>query len=132
MRAIASVLLAVCLCGMARGQAGTERMIVVAPLVGAGTVEDPVRPLGMPARGLPAGVLGMTYVLSDNQKLAIVEITALKRAAIAAVAQTLSASAQAAQVRTFQPHLHSAAEVETAIRAVKKDFKLDAFREVRP
>jgi len=73
----------VCLCGLTRGQgpgfAGAERMIVVVPLVGAGTMDDPRRPLGMPVRGLPPGVTEMTYVLSDDQKLAIVELTALKR-----------------------------------------------------
>ena len=100
-----------------------ERMIVVVPMVGAGTADDPRRPMGMPAGDAkPDSPIGYRYVISDSGQLAIVELTAPSRKHFDTALTAYGASAQA-----FDPLLHDRATVEKALRLIRRDFDLDSF-----
>jgi hypothetical protein len=63
-----------------------ERVLAVVPLVGSGTLSDPIRPMYAPAPsalvpGSRTGILAYTHVLSDDGKLALVEYVAADRSA---------------------------------------------------
>jgi hypothetical protein len=107
--------------------AGMERMIVVTPMIGAGTLADPRRPLGMPPEGLPAGVESLSYVLSDDGKFAIVQVVSRKRLSLTTLAAAVAALPQGRDVATFAPHLHSRDVVERALKLLKKDFRMEEF-----
>lgn len=103
--------------------AALERMIVVVPMVGAGTADDPRRPMGMPAGDAkPDSPIGYRYVISDSGQLAIVELTAPSRKHFDTALTAYGASAQA-----FGPRLHDRATVEKALRLIRRDFDLDSF-----
>jgi len=61
-----------------------ERVLLVVPMVGAGTYSDPRRPLFAPAPGerrTPNGIHSFSYEVSDDGKFALVEFVALDRSA---------------------------------------------------
>ena len=63
-----------------------ERVLAVVPLVGSGTLSDPIRPMYAPAPselvpGSRTGILAYTHVLSDDGKVALVEYVAADHAA---------------------------------------------------
>jgi hypothetical protein len=67
-----------------------ERVLAIVPVIGAGTLEDPVRPEYAPAPATMSptsrtGILGYIHVLSDDGKSALVEYVARDRSAFNAI-----------------------------------------------
>jgi len=83
MRFLLGALMVLTLCGPVAAQKGVgggwaERLIVVVPMIGAGTFDDPVRPaLGLEQLGSLDGV-GYRYEVSDDQRSAIVFLTSAR------------------------------------------------------
>lgn len=100
-----------------------ERLVLIVPLVGSGTRDDPRRPMFVPARpGASPGLISFHYDVSDDAKTAIVELVAADANAFAPV---LSASQGRADVKAFERGKSTKAEVEQEIKKVKKDFDVD-------
>jgi hypothetical protein len=119
-----------------------ERMMAIVPIVGQGTPDDPKRPMYAPVAhaatatvGINAtngtsatartGILGFTYVLSDDGKFALVEFVARDRSAFQSV--LADAALPAASVKAFVKGMHQRQDVETAFKALKKDFDFEKF-----
>lgn len=147
-RAVAVLVCLYALVGIAQGQPRVdprnsyERILVVLPLVGTGTVEDPVRPMFIPppapaAASTPAvdgsssgslsidptsrtGILGYTYVLSDDGKFALTEIVMRDRAGFQPI---LAAPA----IKAFIKGVHTRADAEAEFKKFKKDFDISTF-----
>ncbi len=115
-----------------------HRVICAVTLVGAGTQEDPRRPLFAPkaeeagkAKELPAansragiarpGIIGYSTQLSDDGNSAIVEFIAADRAAFSTVLRD-------GRARCFERGKQSKAQVEAEFRSRKKDFDLSKFQ----
>jgi len=102
-----------------------ERVMAVMPLVGLGTVEDPKRPMFAPAPKsvTPAsrtGIIGFTYVLSDDGKSALCEFVARDRA-------SLNGILTAPSVKSFVKGVHPQAAIEAEFKKYKKDFDINKF-----
>jgi hypothetical protein len=98
-------------------------VIVVVPMIGAGTPEDPRRPLGMPAgEAKQDSPIGYRYVVSDSGRLAIMVLTAPSRKHFDTALNAYGALAQ-----DFDPLLHDRPAVERALKLIRKDFDLDSF-----
>jgi hypothetical protein len=106
---------------MNRGD-GFERLVVIVPLVGRGTYEDPVRPMYVPARHQASadGLISFTYELTDDGKRAVVELVALNRRAFAQIF-----AERRADVKVFDPRTIGKAAAEAEIRKEKRDFDAD-------
>jgi hypothetical protein len=110
-----------------------ERIFVVLPLIGTGTVEDPIRPSVIPSPQsasptalsvAPAGsqsrILAYTWVPSDDGKFALTEIVMRDRSAFSGI-QALPG------VRAFIKGVNARADIETEFKVYKKDFDLTKF-----
>jgi hypothetical protein len=95
-------------------------------MVGAGTYEDPRRPLvmGRPSQGLPAGIVSIRFEESDDGKTALVEVAARDKKALEALVGPLSARAD---VKRFDKGKADRAAVEAEFRSKKQGFDLDRF-----
>ena len=104
-----------------------SRVICVVPLVGQGTAADPKRPeyAPWPASTDPAGIVGFTFLPSDDGKSAVVEFVAFHRAAFQALFNDKS-------ITVFEKGVASKAAIETAIQQHRKNFSLDTFGVVMP
>ena len=98
-----------------------ERIILVVPFVGAGTIDDPKRPLFAPKPGEDSPVEGFAWVPTDSGKLAIVVLdgTAPRRSC---VRHWLMCAFEG-----FQKGKHTRDEVEGVLKKLKKDFSLEQF-----
>ena len=108
-----------------------ERLILIVPIVGAGTAQDPKRSLFVPtpddrARDGAAGILSYTAVLSDDKKFALVELVAHDRKAFAAILKDTRTD-----VKRFdhQKGKDKADDIELEFRKHKKDFDFKKFKE---
>jgi hypothetical protein len=103
-----------------------EVAVLVVPLEGRGTGDDPVRP----ALRVPAGV-AWRWIPSDDGRLAIVEVAAPSMRMLAPLRGDSRPG-----VQVFERGRDSRADVEREIRKIRKDFSLERFlgpgREVRP
>ncbi len=102
-----------------------ERVLAIVPLVGAGTTANPQRPMyaPLPTAIDPAsrtGILGYTYVLSDDGKFALVEYVARDRSAFSAILADTT-------IQKFIKGVNSRADIEAAFKALKKNFDFDHF-----
>jgi hypothetical protein len=102
-----------------------ERVIAVVPLVGRGTRSDPKRPLYAPApREINAvsrnGIIGFTYLTSDDGHFALVEFTALTRAGLAPILADKS-------IQTFLKGKDKRQDIDVVLKRFKKDFDWDKF-----
>ncbi len=106
-----------------------ERIAAIVPLQGSGSFEDPVRPLYTPlpsalraaaASRTRAGILGFTYVLSDDGKHALVEFVAKDRAAFQQIMADPS-------VRSFLKGRDKREDIEAEFKKYKKDFDFTHF-----
>ncbi len=121
-----------------------ERLLLVVPLIGAGTQEDPRRPLFAPLppatdaerkASLKSGIIGFAYQPSDDGQLAIVELVARDRAAFRHILAAAAAGPLAgtpAPLAIFHKGYVSRAEVVTEFRKYKKDFDPDRFEARAP
>jgi hypothetical protein len=107
-----------------------ERVLAIVPMIGAGTPADPKRPLYAPAPheknpNLRTGILGFTYVLSDDGKFALVELVMADRAGFQHI--LADAAVPSLNVQAFVRGVHQRADVEAAFRKYKKNFDFDKF-----
>jgi hypothetical protein len=121
-----------------------ERVLAIVPLVGSGTMSDPVRPAYAPLPGASAvtpsittasgstptaalrpGIVAYSYLLSDDGKFALVEFVAVDRGAFKALLADTTITA-------FLKGRDSAADVLTEFQKYKKGFTLDQLRTVVP
>jgi len=118
-----------CLLGLLRAERSVdpvnvqEQMIVVVPLIGSGSLEDPKRPLFAPTSGNfdGKGTTGYKFVLADDGKTAIVQFTAPSAKAFAAIA------ADSRVVRAFQKGKDQPVDIERELKRLKASFDLEAF-----
>ena len=104
-----------------------HRAICVVPLVGSGTAEDPKRPkyAPWPEAQDPNGVIGFTYLPTDDGASAVVEFVARTRAALEFLFEDQS-------IKVFELGRASKQDIESAIRQQRKDFDLNRFGLVMP
>ena len=121
-----------------------HRYLAVVPLVGAGTGEDPKRPMFAPlpaaaaAPGVAPGVAPgaapdrsgiLAYqrlAISDDGTLALVEFVAANKAAFSPLV-----TATDPRVIAFEVGKHTRAEIEAAFKRFKASFSFDNFRPLR-
>jgi hypothetical protein len=108
-----------------------ERLVLIVPVVGAGTRLDPRRPLFVPTpderlREGAAGIVSFTVALSDDKTVALVELVAQDRKAFDAILKETRSD-----VKRFdlQKGKAKADDIETEFRKHKKDFDFKKFRE---
>jgi len=102
-----------------------ERLICVVPMIGAGTPEDPRRPLYAPLPGKTprgSGIIGYAFQASDDGRFALVEFVARDRAALKPILED-----RRAEVKVFEKGTHSRTAIETELRKFQKNFDLDRF-----
>ncbi len=113
-----------------------QRVICIVPMVGAGTLDDPRRPLFSPVAGEQPSlvlkkskgfaeapvILGFHSVLSDDGKSAIVEFVARDRAAFKPFLQGNQSA-----VQVFEPGKVAPDRLLNELQKVKKNFDLTAF-----
>ena len=102
-----------------------ERVLCVVPMVGAGTHADPRRPLHAPLPGdralaSGAGILGFSYILSDDGQFALLELVARDRSAFRAIL-----AEQSSDVKVFEKGRAKPEDIEQEFKKHKKDFRLD-------
>ena len=102
-----------------------ERVLAIVPLVGAGTPADPQRPKYAPVASAidptsRTGILGYMYVLSDDGKVALVEYVARDRSAFSTILADKA-------IQSFVKGVNQRSEIETAFKALKKNFDFDHF-----
>ena len=94
-------------------------MLLVVPMVGSGTLEDPKRPAFVREAGV-----AYRYQLSDDGASAIVE--AAPRGPLEA--QKLENNTKTdARVKVFKPSRDKRETVDVELKKLKKDFDLDSF-----
>lgn len=104
-----------------------ERLIYIAPIVGDGSTRNPFRPLFAPQLEdiRPGGFIGYTAVLSDDKKLALVEVVAYDRKAFDTILKDTRPD-----VTKFDPARGARKEqIEAEFRKYKKDFDFAKFKE---
>ncbi len=108
-----------------------ERVICVVPMVGAGTLDDPKRPLFAPTAGTtessvppskgflhPADIIAFKSVMSDDGQTAIVVFVARDRAALRPLLQSEQV------LKKFHPSEGKPDKLLQELRKFKKDFEL--------
>jgi hypothetical protein len=106
-----------------------ERLWCVLPLIGTGTLADPKRPLYAP---LPAamnaasrtGIIGFTFVFSDDGKFALVEFVARDRSAFQNILADVATSVTS---KAFLKGQSKREDVEAEFKKQKKDFDFNSF-----
>jgi hypothetical protein len=102
-----------------------ERLYCVLPVTGAGTWASPKRPLYAPSpeQMNPAartGIIGYTYVLSDDGQSVLVEFVARDAAAFAPILADKS-------IKSFRKGKDKREDIEAEFRKHKKDFSFQTF-----
>jgi hypothetical protein len=104
-----------------------NHVICVAPLIGAGTADDPRRPqyapwsraaTAAPKSPLPTDIIGFTQVPTDDGKFAIVKFRGARP-------RTFQAIFADATVTSFEKGVVGKTAIETALQKLKKDFDLN-------
>jgi hypothetical protein len=111
-----------------------ERVLMVVPLIGSGTVEDPIRPMFAPAPKAidvvgRTGIIAYTYVLSDDGKFALTEFVTRDRKQFKPLLDAVSAASAvgAASIKTFIKGVNTRADIEAEFKKYKKDFDASKF-----
>lgn len=108
-----------------------ERVWAVVPMVGAGTHDDPKRPLHAPLPSKTAeeraaagrsGIISFSFELSDDGQFALVEFVARDRKGLE---QILSENRPG--VKVFEKGKATREEVLTEFRKHKRNFDIDRF-----
>lgn len=112
-----------------------ERLLVISPMVGRGTADDPTRPEVIPpdrewnspeavekrARG--EGIVGYSFTVSDDGKFALVELVARTPEAFAEI----QAEKDRRNWKVFRKGAAKKADIEAEFRKHKPDFDVDNF-----
>ena len=108
-----------------------HRVWAVAPMIGSGTLADPIRPKHAPAALAPPGnrngILGFAFTPTDDGKRAIVLFVAADRAALNEILQDSDPS-----VVSFARSRAGAASIEASLGRYKKNFHLRDLQVVVP
>lgn len=107
-----------------------RRLLCVVPIVGAGTYEDPKRPMFAPAVLDPkskTGIIAYAWQPTDDGSRAIVQFVARDRSAFQ---QMLTAGR--ADVQAFERGKASKGELERELKRVKGNFDLSQIEVVVP
>lgn len=112
-----------------------QRVYAIVPIVGAGTWEDPKRPLFSPAPskvmpGDRTGIIAYNHQLSDDGNFALVEYVLADTVSLASVLGQLHGAAGTRGVQIFERGKATPAQIEAAFQAKKKGFDLKLFRVV--
>ena len=105
-----------------------ERVLAIVPMAGSGTYADPRRPeltpatLAGPEQVTGKGIIAFSYQVSDDGKMAVVELGARDKAALEAVTRSARPG-----VQVFERGKGNAAAVEAEIRKHIKDFDVAKF-----
>ncbi len=104
-----------------------NRVIAVVPLVGKGTADDPKRPqyAPWPPSHDPDGILAFTFEPTDDGQKAVVEFVARNRAAFQQILNDKT-------VTVFEKGKAAKADIEGALKPLRKDFDMDRFGVVMP
>jgi hypothetical protein len=102
-----------------------ERVLVVVPMIGKGTFTDPKRPMYAPPPSAinPAsrtGIIGFTYVPSDDGNFALAEFVARDRSAFKDILADKS-------IKAFLKGKDKREDAETEFKKHKKDFDFEKF-----
>jgi hypothetical protein len=106
-----------------------ERTLAIVAMTGSGSFEDPKRPMYTPlpsafkaaaASRTQTGILGFTFVLSDDGQHALVEFVAKDRSAFQ---QILADSS----VKSFVKGKDKRTDIEAEFKKYKKDFDFTHF-----
>ena len=122
------------LCGQAQRNVNPrdlyERVVAIVPMTGAGTYEDPRRPLWTPAKlsgRNAADIVSFSYQLSDDGNFAVVEVASREREGLRDLLNERRPG-----VRVFERGKANAAEAEQEIRKLIRNFDLSKFGGIRP
>lgn len=100
-----------------------ERLVCIVPMIGAGTAEDPRRPMYTPAGPREANpFLAFSYLASDDGKFALVEFVAVDRAAFDGILQDRDP-----RVKKFLKGKVKREDVEAEFRKHRKNVDLRNF-----
>ena len=102
-----------------------ERVIMIVPMIGSGTPADPRRPLYAPAPSEKLsknGIIAYSYVLSDDEKSALVEFVAMDRAAFDAILKD-----QRTDIKRWEKAKTNKDDVAKEFKKLRKDFNIDEF-----
>lgn len=100
-----------------------ERLVCIVPMVGAGTAEDPRRPMYTPAGPREATpFLAVSYLASDDGNSALVEFVAVDRSAFDGILQDRDA-----RVKKFEKGKVKREDVEAEFRKYRKNVDLRHF-----
>lgn len=107
-----------------------ERVMAIVPMIGAGTPQEPKRPLYAPAphgrdSASRSGILGFTYVLSDDGRFALVEFVARDHTAFHQI--LADAAAPGANTKAFVRGVDKREDIEAAFKKLKSNFDFDHF-----
>jgi len=106
-----------------------ERILAVVPMTGTGSADNPIRPMYTPlpsafraaaASRTHTGILGFTFVLSDDGQHALVEFVAKDRAAFQQILADTT-------IKSFLKGRDTRADIETEFKKYKKDFDFTHF-----
>jgi hypothetical protein len=104
-----------------------ERLLCIVPMSGKGTWDDPKRPLFAPApRDVKSndrsGIISWHFETSDDGNFALVEFVAVDKAALRRIV-----APNAPGVTAFERGKVNKNDIETAFKALKKNFDLEKF-----
>src|SRR5258708_3481370 len=102
-----------------------ERVWAVVPMVGAGTLADPKRPMYVPrpfalSTASRTGILGYIQLMSDDGKSALVEFVARDRSAFTDILADKT-------IKAFLKGRDKREDVEAEFKKQKKDFDFTSF-----
>jgi hypothetical protein len=108
------------------------RVYCIVPMVGSGTLADPIRPMFAPLPPTPTaaidrtGIIAFQFQLSDDGNFALAEFVAVTRAGLAVVLGSANPN-----VIAFERGVVTQAQVEAAFQKYKKSFSFKNFMPVR-
>lgn len=108
------------------------RVVAVVPMIGAGTADDPRRPLYSPLPK-PQGskqvqdILGFTSQMSDDGKFALIELVGRNRAALTDILND-----KRTDIKVFEKGKVRPEDIEAEFKKYKKDFDVKKAGGSRP
>ncbi len=94
-----------------------ERILAVTPIVGKGTPSDPRRPLYTPAGADRGGIIGFSWLPSEDGRVALVELVARDRTALRAIL-----AERRPDVKLFEKSKARREEIEAEFKKYKSSF----------
>jgi hypothetical protein len=113
------------------------RVLCVVPLIGAGTLDDPKRPMFAPSLAVAKpvdggaatdspGIVAFQYQLSDDGNYALAEFVGIDRNALSEILNSTDS-----RVTVFERATATKQAIESELQKYKKTFSLDTYVPVR-